>query len=195
MKKTLAILLSLILATGVVTSCGKKKGNDSEKPSSTVEDINKNDAEVKDETPDVSEGIDTSAFTAQGIIDSIYAQKSPMFMYGPIPVDMQDKDSYMTYLGIEDISKIKDVAVSESMIGAQAYSLVVARVAEGVDATEVAKEMKAGINPRKWICVEADDIKTAVVGDLVCFCMIDTEYAADFTAQDAIDAFISVTAA
>ncbi|MBR3994922.1 MAG: hypothetical protein IKI97_06550 [Clostridia bacterium] len=193
MKKTLAILLSLMLAAGVVTSCGQKKKNeDSEKPSSTVTDTNKDENKKEDETLGTAEGIDTSAFTVQGIIDSIYAQKAPQFMYGSIPVDMQDKDSYMTYLGIEDISKIKEAAVSESMIGAQAYSLVVARVADGEDAAKIAEEMKNGINNSKWVCVTADDVKVTTYGDLICFCMIDTEYKDAFTAQDAMDAFNNV---
>ena len=115
-------------------------------------------------------------------------------MLGSIPVDLTDEFSYTTYLGLEDPSKISEAVVSESMIGAQAYSLVVAKVADGQDAAAVAEEMKAGINPRKWICVEADDIKVATSGNLICFCMIDSEYAEDFTAQDAIDGFLAATA-
>lgn len=184
MKKTLAILLSLMLAAGVFASCGGKE--DTKNPSEGIEN-------VEDGANNEASGtVDTSAFTTQGIIDSIYAQKAPLFIYGSIPVDMTDKDSYMTYLGIEDISKIKEATVSESMMGAQAYSLVVARVADGVDAKAVAEEMKAGINPRKWICVEADDVKVTTAGDLICFCMISTEYKEAMTADDAINAFTKV---
>lgn len=154
--------------------------------------------EIEEDYPDIDIDEDTvvvGASVLESIINDMYAIKAPQFMLGSIPVDMTDEFSYNTYLGINDPAKIVEAVVSEAMIGSQAYSLVVARVAPGVDANAVAGEMKAGINPRKWICVEADDIKTAVVGDLVCFCMIDTEYAADYTAQDAIDSFISVTAA
>lgn len=194
MKKTLAIALSLMLAAGVFASCGKNKNEDVKTPGTDIEnaagDTTENSAESNEN--ESTEGVDTSAFTTQGIIDSIYAQKAPLFMYGSIPVDMTDKDSYMTYLGVEDISKIKEATVSESMMGAQAYSLVVARVADGVDAKAVAEEMKAGINPRKWICVEADDVKVTTAGDLICFCMISTEYKEAMTADDAINAFTKV---
>ena len=78
------------------------------------------------------------------------------------------------------------------MIGSQAYSLVVVRVAEGADANALAAKMKVGINPRKWICVQADDIKCTVIGDLICFCMISSEYKDAFTADDAINAFTKV---
>ncbi len=191
MKRTLAILLTLMLASGVFASCGGKDNKEETKtPSQTVTDTTGENSENKDEQ---TEAVDTSAFTTQGIIDSIYAQKSPAFMIGSVPVDFTDKDSYMTYLGIEDISKISEATVSEAMIGSQAYSLVVARVADGQDAKAVAEEMKNGINPRKWVCVGADDVKVTTVGDLICFCMISTEYKEDFTADDAINAFTKVT--
>lgn len=166
MKKTLAIVLTLALAILSFAACG-------------------NDAQ-KDNTPD------TSAYTLQGIVDSIYAQKAPLFMFGSMPVDLADADATKMFLGIDDASKVKEAIVSESMMGSQAYSLVIARAADGVDAQALADEMKAGIDTRKWICVEADDVKTAVYGDLVCFCMIDSEYADALTADDVTGAFTKI---
>ena len=190
MKKTAALLLALMLATGAFASCGNKDKNEETKaPKSTVTDNAAVEGEKEEEN---NAAADTSAFTAEGIIESIYAQKAPEFMIGFMPVDLNDKDSYTTYLGLEDISAIKEVAVSESMIGAQAYSLVVARVNEGENANEIAEKMKNGINPRKWVCVEADDIKYTAIGDLICFCMISSQYKEAFTADDAINAFTTL---
>ena len=190
MKRTAALLLALMLATGAFASCGNKDKNEETKaPESTVTDNAAVEGEKEEEN---NAAADTSAFTAEGIIESIYAQKAPEFMIGFMPVDLNDKDSYTTYLGLEDISAIKEVAVSESMIGAQAYSLVVARVNEGENATEIAEKMKNGINPRKWVCVEADDIKYTAIDDLICFCMISSQYKEAFTADDAINAFAKV---
>ena len=172
MKKTLAVILSLVLAAGVFAACGKKNDKN---------DVN-SDAEISD----------TSAYTLQGIVDSIYAQKAPLFMYGTMPVDLEDEFSYNTYLGLDDPSSIKEAVFSESMIGAQAYSLVIARVNEGQDATKVAESMKAGINPRKWVCVEADDVKVTTYGDLVCFVMISSEYKDTITADDIVNAFTNI---
>lgn len=176
MKKTLALLLTALLALGVFAACG-----------------NNNDAEDGADTSNTqTETVDTSKYTLQGIIDSIYAVKAPLFMYGSMPVDLEDEFSYKTYLGLEDPSVIKEAVFSESMIGAQAYSLVIARVAEGQDAAKVAEAMKNGIDNRKWVCVEADDVKTATYGDLVCFIMISTEYKDALTAQDVVDAFTKI---
>ncbi len=176
MKKTLALLLTLALAALCFAACGKNNGTPE---NGEVENNQENAA-------------DTSAYTLEGIIESIYAQKAPQFMYGSMPVELSDADAVKMFLGLDDASKVSEAVVSESMIGAQAYSLVLARVAQGQDAKAVAEEMKAGIDPRKWICVEADDVKVTTYGDLICFCMIDSEYAEALTAQDVMDSFTNV---
>ncbi len=185
MKRTLALLLTLMLAAGTVASCGDKK-EETKNPESTVTD---NVGAETEGNADNETNVDTSAYTTLGIIDSIYNQKAPAFMTMSIPVDLADADAVKMYLGLEDASKIAEASVTESMMGAQAYSLVIARVAEGQDAKAVAQEMKNGIDPRKWICVAADDIKYTTAGDLVCFCMISTDFKEDFTADDAVNAF------
>ena len=47
--------------------------------------------------------------------------------------------------------------------------------------------MKAGVDPRKWICVEADDLKVAGRADVVMLVMVNS--ANDMTAQSFVDAF------
>ena len=118
------------------------------------------------------------------------------FMAGPMPVDLTDTSedgkwavSYFT--GLSDAAKITDVAVYESMMGSQAFSLVMVRTAEGEDAKAVAQEMKAGIDPRKWICVGADEIMAAGYGDTVMFIMVDSQLG--LNAQSYVDAFAQVT--
>ena len=117
------------------------------------------------------------------------------FMGGIIPVDLADtsedgKWAVTYFTGLADASKITDCAVYESMMGSQAFSLVMVRTAEGVDAKAVAEEMKGGIDPRKWICVGADEIMAAGYGDTVMFIMLDSQLG--LTAQSYVDAFKSV---
>ena len=120
------------------------------------------------------------------------------FMGGIIPVDLTDTSedgkwavSYFT--GLSDSSKITDVAVYESMMGSQAFSLVMVRTAEGADPKAVAEEMKSGIDPRKWICVGADEIMAAGYGDTVMFIMLDSQLG--LSAQSYVDAFAQVCGA
>ena len=102
------------------------------------------------------------------------------FMGGTMPVDLTDTSedglwalSYFT--GLQSADSITDVAVYEPMMGSQAFSLVMVRTAEGADPKAVAEEMKAGIDPRKWICVGADEIMAAGYGDTVMFIMLDSQ--------------------
>lgn len=115
------------------------------------------------------------------------------FMGGIIPVDLSDADATWYFTGLSDASKITDVAVYESMMGAQAFSLVMARTAEGVEPKEVAQEMKDNIDPRKWICVGADEIMAAGYGDTVMFIMVDSQLG--LSAEDYVDAFQTVCGA
>ena len=62
-------------------------------------------------------------------------------------------------------------------------------VAQAVKA--VAEGMKNGIDPRKWICVGADEIMAAGYGDTVMFIMLDSQL--DLSAQTYVDAFAQVT--
>ena len=117
------------------------------------------------------------------------------FMGGIIPVDLTDTSedgkwavSYFT--GLSDAAKITDVAVYESMMGSQAFSLVMVRTAEGTDPKAVAEEMKSGIDPRKWICVGADEIMAAGYSDTVMFIMVDSQLG--LKAQSYVDAFTQV---
>ena len=117
------------------------------------------------------------------------------FMGGIIPVDLTDtsedgKWTVTNFTGLADASQITDVAVYESMMGSQAFSLVMVRTAEGTDPKAVAEEMKSGIDPRKWICVGADEIMAAGYGDTVMFIMVDSQLG--LKAQSYVDAFTQV---
>ena len=117
------------------------------------------------------------------------------FMVGAMPVDLSDtsedgKWALSYFAGLDDAAKITDVCVYEPMMGSQAFSLVMVRTAEGVEPKEVAQEMKDNINPRKWVCVGADEVMAAGYGDTVMFIMVDSQLG--LTAQSYVDAFKSV---
>ena len=115
------------------------------------------------------------------------------FMGTVLPVDLADADATWYFTGLSDAAQITDVAVYEPMMGSQAFSLVMVRAAEGVDAKEVAQQMKDNIDPRKWICVGADEIMAAGYGDTVMFIMVDSQLG--LSAQTYVDAFQTVCGA
>ena len=92
-------------------------------------------------------------------------------------VDVTDANEVKSATGLENGDNLQFLAVSEPMISSQAYSLVLAKVKDGVDANEVAKEMSEKINPAKWICVSAEKIYSTNSGDVVCLVMASEEWA------------------
>ena len=112
------------------------------------------------------------------------------FMGGTIPVDLTDADAVYYFTGLSSAQNITDVAVYESMMGAQAFSLILARTAEGADTKAVAQEMTDNIDTRKWVCVGADEKIVAGYGDTVMLIMVDTQLG--LKAQSYVDAFAQI---
>ncbi len=126
------------------------------------------------------------------IVDEIY-QNHPMELpLGTIDVDLTDSYAVEAYLGLGSTEKVVEAVASESMLGAQAYSLVLCRVKSPADAAAVARQMRDGINQRKWVCVEADDILVSACDDVVMLVMISSEYASSATAESLTEAFRKV---
>ena len=165
MKKLIAMILVLAMAVAMV-ACGNKAAN---------------------KTP--------LAGTMEENVLKVMEIAPVEFMGGLYPIDLADTSedglwAIQSFTGLSDASKITDLAVYESMIGAQAFSLVMVRTAEGADTKAVAQEMKDNIDPRKWICVCADEVMVAGYGDTVMFIMVDTMMG--LHAQSYVDAFAQV---
>ena len=76
------------------------------------------------------------------------------------------------------------------MMGSMAFSMVLVRLTPDAGSKEEAEAMKSGIDTRKWICVEADDLKVAGFGDVVMLIMLNSD--SGMTAQSFVDAFAKV---
>ena len=172
MKKVLAISLALVLLVCFV-ACG---GN-----TSKVE---------------AYEG-DLSA-----VIASLYEKQPVEFMVcEAMPVELADPWSVNSYLGFpvdENVTDgtilktgLKEAFFSESMIGAQAYSLVVARVEDTDKIEEIKATMFENINTRKWICVEADQLRVVSCKDIIMLVMASTQLDAEL-ADGMVTAFAEV---
>ena len=151
------------------------------KPETKPDNAGSNDASV-----------DLSGKTAAEIISMIYEKKPVDLRLATNTLDLSDADAVEVNAGLSSTDGIKEIAVSEPMMGSQAYSMVLVRVSDSANAASVAQTMKDNINPRKWICVEADDIKAASKGDLALFFMVDSAFADTVTASEIMEAFKSV---
>lgn len=175
MKKLIAILLTLVLLSGM-TACS----------------CNNNSAP----TTNTTEGDQAAlAGTMEENVGKLMQANPAEFMGGMMPVDLQDTSeegqwALKSYTGLDSAKDITDIAVYEPMTGAQAFSLVMVRVADGANAKDVAQKMKANIDPRKWVCAMADQVMAAGYRDVVMFIMVDTNLGK--TAQSYVDAFTTL---
>ena len=187
MKKTITMFLILALTIAALAGCSAGK------PAETTAPATEAPTEAPTDAPKPAlEG------TLEEMIDRIYAQQSVEFMVGTMPLDLTDTSedglwALKNGTGLDSAADITEAVTSEAMIGSIPYSLVLVRVADAANAQSVAEAMKSGIDPRKWICVEADDLKVCGYGDVVMLVMIGSQYAeSGLTAQSFVDAFETV---
>lgn len=177
MKKFLAIILTTVMTFSMLTACGNNE-KPAEEPQTTEEQ-------------QVNVLADKSL---EEILEAVYKEKMPEFPLISVNVDLADENAVKSFTGLtsEDSSKVKEALASEPAMGSQAYSLVLIRLNDEKDAEDIAAKVKAGVDPRKWICVEADDLRVCASGDVVMFVMISTVFADSVTAAQLTDAFTNV---
>lgn len=189
MKKLIAMLLALAIVCSLA-ACGGTNAEPTTEP--TTEATSEPTAESTETAAANLSG------TMEELVNSVITEQPVEFMGGVMPVDLTDTSedglwAIKNATGLDSAEMISDVAVFEPMMGSLAFSLVMVRVAEGQDAKGVAESMKQGIDPRKWICVEADDLKVAGFGDTVMLIMVSST--GSLTSQNFVDAFQRVCAA
>lgn len=201
MKKFITMLLALTMLLTLFAGCGGKDTGETtpeENVEATTEATNQttNESATEESTEEIIEeetaAVDTDSL--EGIIEAIYAQNPVEFGPMTMAIDLTDTSEeglwmISTYTGLMSPEGITEAVVSEAMIGSIPYSLCLVRAAEGYSASEVADAMKGGIDQRKWICVEADDLMVVAHGDIVMLVMIGSNYG---TAQSFVDAFAAV---
>ena len=107
------------------------------------------------------------------LVDKIYEGQE-----GMIPpsvqtqiIDVSDSETVQYVTGLENANDIEFIVTSEPMISSQAYSLILVKVKDGVNANKIAKTMSENVNTRKWICVSAEKLYTTNSGNIVCLVM------------------------
>ena len=80
------------------------------------------------------------------------------------------KENVESYLGTSDI-EFKEALASESATGSIAHSVVLLRVEDNADVEQIKEKIKKSVNPRKWICVEAEEVKVESKGNLILLVM------------------------
>ena len=198
MKKLIAMLLALAMVFAMA-ACGATETKETEPATeiateaateATEEVIEEVTEEVTEEIVEEDFVIEMSAM--ETLLGSIVEIQPVEFMGMAMPVDLTDVDAVKYFTGLDSTEGVAEAAVFEPMIGSIAFSMVAVQVAEGADAAAVAEAMKSGIDTRKWICVEANDLMVATSEDVALLVMVDSNNG--LTAQSFVDAFNTVVA-
>lgn len=175
MKLFTKCLVLLLSATTLLTACAKAEdvGNGSESVTTTA-------SAGGDDQPD---GEDDRSL--QEIYDEFVSNvkaELPQLVQQPIP-----SDRYEYYIGIQKPAGTKDTLVSEPMVGAMPFAITLLRVEGDADLNAIANEIKGKVDPRRWVCVEASYVETAVKGNVILLVM-DGDNA---RGQEIMDAFVN----
>ena len=176
MKKMISMLLALVMVLSL-TACG---GNNT--PAT--------------EAPTIAPTGPLSG-TLEELLNQVIEIQPVEFMGGAMALDLTEtsedgKWMVKNYTGLDSAESITEAAFYEPMMGSIPYSMVMVRTAEGADIKAVAEAMKSGIDTRKWICVEADDLQVVSFTNVVMLIMVGSD--TGMTSQSFVDAFQKVCA-
>ena len=202
MRKFVSIALVLVLALSLA-ACGGEKAPETQAPTAAPTTEMPTEAPTTEapaaEAPETeAPAVEADTTTLEGIITAITTMNPVEFMGGTVGLDLTDTSedglwSLKAFTGLDNADLITEAMVFEPMMGSIPYSLVLVRAADAANAEAVADAMKAGIDQRKWICVEADDLLVTACGDVVMLIMVGSD--TGMTAQSYVDAFASVMGA
>ena len=112
------------------------------------------------------------------MFDSIYANlKDELPSLQTAELDATDALTVSAYTGLKSNENVESLVVSEPLMNAQAYSVVVVKVKDGADMESMKKEMLDNINMRKWICVSADKLYITSTGNVIFIVMSSEDWA------------------
>lgn len=109
--------------------------------------------------------------TLDEIVESLYNGISEDEMPAMSTQELTNEDIEY-FVGVKDFNFKKAVA-SEAMIGSIAHSVVVIELEESKDVDTVKENIKLNADPRKWICVEADEVTVESKGNFIILAMTD----------------------
>ncbi len=143
MKKIVSILSVFTIALLFITGCGQKIVH----VEGTLEDL------------------------MTKVYEGISEDQLPMMLQN---IELTE-ENIESYIGTKDI-KWKEALASESGVGSIAHSVVLIRMTEDATEKEIEEaktKIKENANPRKWICVEAENVFVESKGDLIILIMSD----------------------
>ena len=144
MKKFLSLILCAMMVLTLV-ACGSK-------------DAGNAGGNKEGDTMDLTAMVDK-------LYEGINADNMPMVMTQEVPADV--------FEGVFFIPAVEGATgvMSEPMMSSIAHSVCIMRVAEGTDVEATRAAIEANMNPRKWLCVEAEKAGVIANGNTILLVM------------------------
>lgn len=182
MKKLLLTMLMATMLVSLVACGGKNDDSSTENQNPTPTEAPATPDNNETTTPDNGEAVtpdasakdpidDVAILDVQNAVVALSGQNFGNFMMSE---EILDKEAAAWVLGYEGFDL--DFAAASHfapMMGSNAFELAFFRVAEGTDVQAFAEEIRTNADPVKWICVQADVVKTAIRGNTILFVMSD----------------------
>lgn len=159
--KNLKIICSFIIIFAsffLLTGCGNDNNKEKKEENKTEAT---NDGEAKDKNIEGS----LEDLMAK-IYEEIPEEERPMMLMNT----EVNSENVEYYLGTADI-EYKEALASEPGVGSIAHSVVLVRVKEDADIESIKTKIKNSVNPRKWVCVEAEEVIVESRGNLIVLIM------------------------
>ena len=174
MKKSIIISIIVVLIIAIVavlyaTGMFDKKEEKTENttPNTSTETSDKSNLGTIQASEDLSKLVDKLYENQENLLSSLQTQE----------LDISDDEMVKFITGLDNGKDLEFVVVSEPMMSSQAYSLILAKVKNGVNANDVAKSMHEKVDARKWICVTAEKVYATSSNDIVMVIMSSEDMA------------------
>jgi hypothetical protein len=191
--KIFALLLAFVMIISMA-ACGKTDTKPTEPTTEPTTQVTEDPTQPTDDvTEPGDEEVDETILTdTEYRLLALFNEQSVEFPVMTWALTIDDAEMIKSFTGLDDATNIVEASVTEPAMSAQAYSVVLVKVADGVDAATVADSMKSGVNPRKWICVEADEIETVVDGNYVLLVMMSSDLSETVSAKSLTEAYVTL---
>ena len=152
MKLLKTCLIMLLASTMLLTACNKAADTTTEATTTVTQQGDVTPA--PEDTRSLQEIYDDFMKDVTAELPMLAQQKVP-------------NGSFEYYFGIKKPSSAKESLVSEPMVGSIPFAVTLLKVDPSADANALAKEIKEKVDPRRWVCVEASYVETAVKGNVI----------------------------
>lgn len=191
MKKLTALILVMVMALSLAACSGGNDPADTTADTSTTTPSTDTTTSAPDTTPapdttsapDMTPAPDTTPAPSENLEGSLEDILATIYDTAEVDDDAREwlkkmatteipADNTAYFFGIENL-EFEEAIASEPMMTSQAYSLCLLRVKDGTDIEQLKADIKANVNPAKWICVSVEDENVIVdnIGDVVVLIM------------------------